>query len=248
MNNKIKFTGIEFDHVSHDAVEDWIAGRTESCPFEYLVTPNVDHVVRFQNAPDFVRSAYLQADKCVCDSRILRKLGLLVGVGLDVIAGSDLVEVIFKKILVPGDRICLIGATDRTCQLLRAKFPHLQIFHHEAPMNLISNACARKEAVEFARDTKARLILLAVGSPQQEVLAHEMKSCPGMTGTALCIGAGVEFLVGIQKRAPVALQKANLEWAWRLIKEPKRLAHRYLVRSPAIFPVVFKWWWLGRHQ
>jgi len=248
MNNKIKFAGIEFDHVSHESMESWISERTESCPFEYLVTPNVDHVVRFQNAPDCVRSAYLQADKCVCDSRILRKLGLLVGVGLDVVTGSDLVEVIFKNILKPGDRVCLIGATDLTYRLLEEKFPHLEIFHHEAPMNLVSNVDARTEAIEFASNAKARLILLAVGSPQQEMLAHEMKSRPGMTGTALCIGAGVEFLVGSQKRAPIAIRNANLEWAWRLIKEPRRLAHRYLVRSPAIFPVVFKWWWVGRHQ
>ena len=110
-------------------------------------------------------------------------------------------------------------------------------------MGLISNPSARKTAISFARNANARVTLLAVGSPQQELLAHEMRLAGGMTGTALCIGASVDFLVGAQIRAPHFLQRAGLEWAWRLATQPHRLARRYLIDCPIIFPMTAEWWW-----
>ena len=60
-------------------------------------------------------------------------------------------------------------------------------------------------------------------------------------GTALCIGASVEFLVGAQVRAPKVLRRAGVEWAWRLLRQPRRLARRYLIDGLAIFPIVWRW-------
>ena len=49
------------------------------------------------------------------------------------------------------------------------------------------------------------------------------------------IGAGVDFLAGTVKRAPLWMQKASLEWLYRLISEPKRLAKRYIVTNTKFF-------------
>ena len=84
-------------------------------------------------------------------------------------------------------------------------------------------------------------VLLAVGAPQQELLAHEMRASGRVRGTGLCIGAGIDFLVGAQSRAPRLVQRAHLEWAWRLAREPRRLWRRYLVDGPAIFPIAWAW-------
>jgi N-acetylglucosaminyldiphosphoundecaprenol N-acetyl-beta-D-mannosaminyltransferase len=60
----------------------------------------------------------------------------------------------------------------------------------------------------------------------------------------LCIGASVEFLSGAKRRAPRWMQRAGLEWLYRLLSEPRRLWRRYLVKGPR----VFKLWWAGRER
>ncbi|WP_237216772.1 WecB/TagA/CpsF family glycosyltransferase, partial [Falsiroseomonas oryziterrae] len=59
-------------------------------------------------------------------------------------------------------------------------------------------------------------------------------------GTALCIGASLLFLSGEERRAPRPLQRAGLEWAWRLAQDPRRLARRYLVEDPVLLSLLWR--------
>lgn len=237
----VEFLGLNFDSVSSAEVERWIAGRDENSQCAYIVTPNVDHVVRFSKNSGAVRNAYFNADLCVCDSRVLKKLARSCGIELELVTGSDLVEHVFQRVLKPEDRICLIGGTAQSAFKLQLLYPALHFVHHEPPMGLLNNAGKRAAAVEFAGTACGRLTLLGVGSPQQELLASEMAASGKVRGTILCIGASIEFLVGEQVRAPRVVQMVSLEWFWRLIHSPRRLARRYLIDGPAIFPIVMKW-------
>jgi exopolysaccharide biosynthesis WecB/TagA/CpsF family protein len=58
---------------------------------------------------------------------------------------------------------------------------------------------------------------------------------------ALCIGASIEFLSGARRRAPRWMQRAGLEWAFRLLSEPRRLWRRYIVEGPRIFVIWYRW-------
>jgi UDP-N-acetyl-D-mannosaminuronic acid transferase (WecB/TagA/CpsF family) len=51
----------------------------------------------------------------------------------------------------------------------------------------------------------------------------------------LCVGASINFLTGVEMRAPRWMQAMGLEWLFRLLKNPRRMAMRYLVRGPRIF-------------
>jgi len=238
---RIEFLGLDFDSRPSGDVRAWLSARGEESGFAYLVTPNVDHMVRLGKAGAQVQRAYREADLCVCDSRVLSRLARLCGVDLPVTAGSDLVRALFDDLLADGDRVCLIGGSAELAARLVERFPHVVILHHDAPMGLARNPAARAAAVAFAAAAKARFMLLAVGSPQQELLAWEMARSGDVGGTALCIGAGVEFLIGVRARAPRIVQRAGMEWAWRLIGEPRRMWRRYLVDGPAIFPAVWRW-------
>jgi N-acetylglucosaminyldiphosphoundecaprenol N-acetyl-beta-D-mannosaminyltransferase len=55
------------------------------------------------------------------------------------------------------------------------------------------------------------------------------------------VGASLEFLAGTRARAPLWMQKARLEWLFRLMREPKVLWRRYLVEGPKIFAIWLKW-------
>jgi exopolysaccharide biosynthesis WecB/TagA/CpsF family protein len=108
-------------------------------------------------------------------------------------------------------------------------------------MGLRNNAAARRAAAAFIAESGARFSFIAVGSPQQEMIAAEVRAIPGAVGTSLCVGASLEFLTGEVKRAPRLVQRLSLEWAHRLLSDPKRLWRRYLVEGPRIFLLTYRW-------
>ena len=72
----------------------------------------------------------------------------------------------------------------------------------------VGKSSAVREAAAFT--------LIALGSPIQEMLAYAIWLQPGSTGCGLCIGAALEFLSGAKRRAPVWMQRAGMEWIFRL--------------------------------
>jgi exopolysaccharide biosynthesis WecB/TagA/CpsF family protein len=102
-------------------------------------------------------------------------------------------------------------------------------------MGLRHDAAARHAAARFVVEARARFTFLAVGSPQQEMIAAAVAAMPGATGTALCIGASLDFITGRERRAPRLMRRLSLEWAYRLLSDPRRMWRRYLVEGPRVF-------------
>lgn len=241
MTERTEFLGLDFDQRDTEQVLTWLKGREASMPLAYVVTPNVDHMVRLASAPAAIVDAYKRADLLLCDSRVLAKLGKLAGVSLTVVPGSDLTVALFEQVLTSGDSICFIGGAPGDGARLEARFPGVNVRHYCPPLGLRHDVVARQVTAREAMASPVRFTLLGVGSPQQELIAHLMADMPEATGTVLCIGASVDFILGEQKRAPRIVQKAGMEWAWRLLGNPRRLARRYLIDCPAIFPMVWRW-------
>jgi exopolysaccharide biosynthesis WecB/TagA/CpsF family protein len=55
------------------------------------------------------------------------------------------------------------------------------------------------------------------------------------------VGAALDFITGSEKRAPLIARKLGLEWAHRLLSNPRRMWRRYLVEGPAIFLLAYRW-------
>lgn len=238
--DRVNFLALGFDRISFADVIKRLRAVSADTPYGYVVTPNVDHIIRTHQEPG-QRSLYRAAAMCVCDSQILRLLARLAGVRLDLVRGSDLSASLFDRVLVPGDTVAVVGSSRARIDQLRAKFPAVRFLHHEPPMNLRHDAQARAEAARFIAASDARFSLIAVGSPQQEMIAHETLAQPGARGLGLCIGAGLDFVTGSQRRAPPLLQAAGLEWAHRLANNPRRLWKRYLVDGMRIIPIYWRW-------
>jgi exopolysaccharide biosynthesis WecB/TagA/CpsF family protein len=228
-------------------VKGRLRAATAATPYGYIVTPNVDHMVRLRREPE-LRPLYEAAELCLCDSRVLRLLARLSGIDLPLVAGSDLSSSLFDQLIEPGDRIAIVGATAAFLDRLRARYPGVEFLHHVPPMGLRNNGKARNEAAVFLASAKARFGFITVGSPQQEMIAREAGQIAGAGGVALCVGAGLEFITGDQKRAPRQLQLLGLEWAHRLATNPRRLWRRYLVEGPRIFPIYVGWATRGRRK
>ena len=237
---RTNFLDLHFDRLSFADIKRRLRGVTNATPYGYLVTPNVDQVVRLHADPS-LRPSWDSADICVCDSQVLRLLAKFRGIRLKLVRGSDLCSALFYEIIQPGDTIAVVGATQSCIEGLRENFRNLNVVHHEPPMGLRSNPEARRAAAEFVASSNSRFTLVAVGSPQQEMIAREVRDLPNARGLALCIGAGLDFVTGKQKRAPRALQAIGFEWAYRLATNPRRLWKRYLVEGVRIFPIYLRW-------
>lgn len=236
-----EFLGNEFHDVSFSQVLEFVSGASNSQPFSYIVTPNVHHIVRLQTADEQIRQAYRRATMNVCDSRILAVLARLRGVSLPVIPGSDLFAAIFRTLLLPGDTVCVIGGDSLQKEKLEELAKGVTVLQHIPPMGLLQNEAALQECVTFVAKSRSRFTFIAVGSPQQEILAYRMLDNGNCRGMAFCIGASIDLFTGKEKRAPAWMQKLHLEWLHRLAQNPRKMWRRYLVECVAILPLVVRW-------
>ncbi len=204
--------------------------------YGYVVTPNVDHLIRYYEDATF-RAQYRAADFILMDSRFAARLvRLLKGVRLPVCTGSDLTAQLLAKIIQPADRIVMIGGSAEQARQITSRYGLTNLQHHNPPMGFIRDAAAVEDTLKFIESVSPfRFCFLAVGSPQQETIAQALRARGIARGLALCIGASLNFITGHEKRAPVWMQRMALEWLYRLLQNPRRLAGRYLVRGPRIF-------------
>ena len=238
------FLDVAFDVLPAGQLASLIEAISSDSPYRYLVTPNVDHLVRLHRRGADVpglADAYRRADLCVCDSKVLARLAKWRGVTLPVITGSDLTASLFEGVIKDGDRIAIVGGDAAMLGDLRARYPAVRFVQHCPPMGLMRDPAARRAAAEFIAREQARFTFICVGSPQQELIASEASEIEGGRGMAFCVGAALEFITGRTKRAPRLARRLGLEWAHRLVTEPRRLWRRYLVEGPAIFLLAFRW-------
>jgi exopolysaccharide biosynthesis WecB/TagA/CpsF family protein len=204
--------------------------------FGYVVTPNVDHLVRF-NEDQLFREHYQAADYVLLDSRFAAyALRIVKGIRLRVCTGSDLTAALFSKIVEPSDRIVIVGGSEGAARAIADIYGLTNLRHHNPPMGFAQDPEAVDTCLEFIESQSPfRFCFLAVGSPQQEALAALLQARGIARGMALCVGASLNFLIGSEKRAPAWVQNLALEWLFRLAQDPKRLARRYLIRGPRFF-------------
>ena len=217
-----------------DYVVQEILAETDA-PFRYVVTPNVQHLVRLHDDPVTLRPAYDAASRTYCDSRIVSFLSALRGSRTSVVTGSDLTARLMSLASEQNRSVTIVGPEADDCAKLKRLFPGLRLAHMRPPMGFIGSEIEIKRCVDFVVKARSELVFLAVGTPQQELLAKRISERSDARGIGLCIGASIDFLTGRQKRAPLWMQRAGLEWLHRLVSNPRRLARRYLIECPKIF-------------
>jgi exopolysaccharide biosynthesis WecB/TagA/CpsF family protein len=229
----IPFLGLSFLDAEAAKVAERLARRPPDAAFAYLVTPNADHFVRLARAPH-LHPLYAGAEWRCLDSMAVARGAALLGLRTPRVAtGADILAAILDWHLRPGDRVTIIGLDAPGAAILRLRLPTVAVAHHQPPPRLGQDAQAIARAVAFAVAHPARFTLLAVGSPVQEQLAAAIAAAGG-TGTGLCVGAALDFWTGLTPRAPGWLRRLGLEWLFRLWREPRRLARRYLVDDWAV--------------
>lgn len=241
---RIELFGISFSDVTFEDVCQCIDDRVKSGDPGYIVTPNVDHVCLFDRDPAF-RQAYSHAFLVLVDGVPVVWASRLLGEPLrQKLSGSDMVPALSEFAAQEGYSVFLLGAAEGIAAIasarLQEQYPALQVVGAYAPpMGFYDDERANTEVVRRVRESGAQLCFVALGAPEQVTwMYHNCESCgtPVMIG----VGAGLDFVAGHRKRAPLWMQRTGLEWVWRLIHEPRRLWRRYLIDDLRFLPIVLR--------
>ena len=205
-----------------------------------LVTLNLDHLAKLPVDPAFA-TAYRAQELVVADGRPVVWLSQLARQPVDLMPGSDLVIPLAEVAARMKMPVALMGSSNEALAgarlALEARVPDLNIVMIHAPAHEFDPI--GEEAAQICEELNqsgARLCLLALGAPNQEIFAAYARMHSPAVGFA-CVGAGLDFLSGHQVRAPKFMRALALEWLWRALKSPKRMIPRY-AKCFAVLPAL----------
>ena len=143
--------------------------------------------------------------------------------------GPSLMGEIFKISAKKGYRHYFYGSKQETLELLEKKlkenYPGIKIAGMYSPPFRPLTEEEDKAVIERINEANPDFVWIGLGAPKQEkwMAAHQGK----IDGLMLGVGAGFDYYAENIKRAPMWMQKHNLEWVYRLVQDPKRLFKRY---------------------
>lgn len=226
------FMTLDFADGDRAALRDRVIGMARG-PYAYVVTPNVDHVIKLMDGR-VPRDVYSGADLKVCDSRILAHLARLRGKALSVYPGSDLTADLLGSPATEALTVAVFGPDRAAFDDLVDRYPRQRLVFLPAPM-LTPATTAWTTAVRATAEAEWDILLACVSFPKQERFAHALRDAGRTHGVTLCVGASIDFLTDRQQRAPRLVQRLSLEWLHRLLSQPRRMFRRYVIEGPAIF-------------
>jgi len=255
MNNKnfldsVEICDIKIDNITINdvvrVVEDIIKNKEQG----YLLTPNVDHIVKLRKDREF-QHIYRSASLVLPDGMPLLWAAKFLGTPLkEKISGSDLFPRLCELANEKGYKVFFLGgregAAQKASEIMKAKYANLQVIGAYSPPFGFENDRAKNEKIiKMIKEAKPDILFVGLGAPKQEKWIYKYK-VQYQVPISIGIGISFEFTAGIIKRAPLWMQKIGLEWLWRLMMEPKRLWKRYLIDDIQFFWLIlrqkfFKW-------
>ncbi|GAB3819569.1 WecB/TagA/CpsF family glycosyltransferase [Micromonospora zhanjiangensis] len=228
--------GVLVDAVDYDAAtEQVVDAARERRPF--ALTALAVHGV-MTGVLDPPHNARLNSfDLVTPDGQPVRwALNLLHGAGLtDRVYGPTLTLRVLSRFADEGLPVYLYGSTEETLArlvpALERMFPALKIAGVEPSKFRAVRPGDDVEIADRIRNSGARLVLVGLGCPRQEVFTYAMR--PLLDLPLMAVGAAFDYHAGLLRTPPPWMQRAGLEWFWRLGLEPKRLWRRYVILNPA---------------
>lgn len=118
----------------------------------------------------------------------------------------------------------------RLQERLLDRFPGLQIAGTMSPPFRDLTPGEEEEVERQIIESDADVVWVGLGTPAQDWFVHRFRDRLGRP--LIAVGAAFDFHAGLKRQAPRALQRAGLEWAFRLAMEPRRLWRRYVIGIP----------------
>lgn len=210
---------------------DAIVSAAERQESFVVFTLNLDHLDKLRRDSRF-RDAYARARFVTADGAPVALLAARQDKRIRRTAGADLVVPLARSAARHRLPVYLFGTSPdvlsgASAYLRQAAGTGLDIVGSASPeRDFDPEGAAADAALDRIAASGARLCFVALGAPKQEIFAARAVA-RGVNAGFICIGAGLDFLVGAQVRAPSVMQKYGMEWIWRLSTNPRRLGLRY---------------------
>lgn len=244
--------GVPVDDVTMDEVVETVFelvadGRARGCTHQ-IATVNVDFVVNALRDPRLL-DILQRTSLSLPDGMPIVWGAKLMGTPLRArVTGADLIARLAERARHTGTTISFFGAAPGVAQqaadLLTARYPGVTIVADSGP---VIARVTDLDAAELSalRDARPDICCVALGNPKQEELIARFGrelGIPVMIG----VGGSLDFLVGAKRRAPGWMQRTGLEWLYRMLTEPRRLASRYARDAVVFLPRLLRQVWVGR--
>jgi N-acetylglucosaminyldiphosphoundecaprenol N-acetyl-beta-D-mannosaminyltransferase len=219
-----------------DLIGQWVSEKSP----RFLVTANVHYAMLCERDPE-LKAVNRAASMIVADGMPL--VWASHGRLPERVAGSDLVPALCARAAERGWRLFFLGAGPGTAEaaaaILRARHPTLQIVGTESPPFRPLTSEELAAYVRQVQDARTDVLILSFAMPNGEkFMAEHFRTfgCP----VTIQAGATLDFVAGRVSRAPRWMQRIGLEWFWRFLREPRRLARRYFRNGVFVLRMMFK--------
>lgn len=223
--------GVPFHNVTFEEAIQWTIDRVRSGRPGVIATANLDFLVLAQTDPE-LREVLYEADLVIADGFPPVKLAPFFGPPLKGrVTGSDITPMLAARAEKEGVSIYGLGAAEgvaaRAMDVLKKRHPNLKVAGAWSPPYAPLDKMNHVEILRRLDEAKPDILFTAFGAPKQDKFNH-MHVKEWTVPVALGIGGTLDFIAGVQKRAPIWAQKIQCEWLWRWATDPKRLTKRYV--------------------
>ena len=242
--NAVSINDVAIDNVTFEDAMSLLKRFIEEKKPRYVVTPNVDHIVRLRDDEEF-REVYRNAHLVLADGMPILWAARFLGTPLkEKISGSDILPRFCTIAAKEGYRLFFLGGggddAGLAAQKLKECCPGLNIAGiYAPPFGFEKDEEEQKKIISMIRDNNIDILFAGLGTPKQEKWIYGHYKELGVP-VSIGIGAGFSFIAGTVRRAPRWMQSAGVEWLWRIIQEPGRLWRRYLIYDTQFLWIVLK--------
>ena len=206
----------------------------------HIITVNVAILMMAKDDPKLT-NAIEKADLVVVDGKPLVWTSRWLDAGVpEKVSGVDLMKRLLEVGNERGLSVFLLGTTqerlDALERVIRERYPKVEI---KGTRNGYFKPKDYPEVTQEIREAKADLLLVGMPAPFKEIWCEEHRAALA-TPAILGVGGAFDVMAGFVPRAPVVMQEAGLEWAWRLAMEPKKLWRRYLSTNSSFLALLGK--------
>ena len=160
------------------------------------------------------------------------------------IAGADLFAFEMERLEKKGGTCFFLGSSPETLEKIRERaaevYPHIKVVTMSPPFAESFSHSENQAMLDAIHAASPDLLWVGMTAPKQEKWLYDHWDRLDIHCHAGAIGAVFDFFAGTKKRAPQKWIDLGLEWLYRMLKEPRRLAGRYLVDNPVFLWLVLK--------
>ena len=242
---RIKFMNTDIDNLTMAETLNEIDKLIQKKNCSYVVTPNVDHIVRLEKDEE-LQKVYKNASLILTDGKPLIWISKWYKTPIkEKISGSDLFPRVCQLAANKNYTMYLLGAAegvaDTAARNLMKKYPGLNIVGtYSPPFGFEKNEQEMNKIKTQIQDVHPDILIFGLGCPKQEKFMYYNCKELGVP-ISFGLGASIDFEAGNIKRAPKWMSNHGLEWLYRFLKEPKRLFKRYFVDDLKIIQVARKY-------